>query len=150
MLREWNFLKHCVASLPQFLHILILPRFYGLECVDEMANTPLGWMQWNRRREMDARKFDMRKTFVILLAASGLSALVTNPAVAFGTRYPFCLQSDEWPGLSNCTFTSYAQCQATASGRRLYCIENPYFDQGEREPRADRGRNRPRSVYPSY
>ena len=76
---------------------------------------------------MAVRKFDMRKAFVILLAASGLSALVTYPAVAFGTRYPFCLQSDEWPGLSNCTFTSYEQCQASASARAASCLANPYF-----------------------
>ena len=69
----------------------------------------------------------MNKAIVILLAASGLSALVTNPAMAFGTRYPFCLQSDEWPGLSNCTFTSMAQCRATASGRRMTCIANPFY-----------------------
>jgi hypothetical protein len=36
------------------------------------------------------------------------------PAEAVGTRYPFCIQGDEYPGLSNCTFTSYEQCQATA------------------------------------
>ncbi len=74
----------------------------------------------------------MNKAIVILLAACGLSALITNPAMAFGTRYPFCLQSDEWPGLSNCTFTSYEQCQASASARAASCMANPYFA-GERE-----------------
>lgn len=74
----------------------------------------------------------MRKVFVIVLAASALSALTTNPAAAFGTRYPFCLQSDEWPGLSNCTFTSYEQCQASASARAATCLANPYFA-GERQ-----------------
>jgi Protein of unknown function (DUF3551) len=92
----------------------------------------------------------MRNLVLALLAAGGLAMVGAAPAEAIGTRYPFCIQGDEYPGLSNCTFTSYQQCQATASGRRLYCIENPYYDRGEREPRGDRGRNRPRSVYPSY
>jgi hypothetical protein len=76
----------------------------------------------------------MNKAIVILLAACGLSAFVTNPAAAFGTRYPFCLQSDEWPGLSNCTFTSYEQCQASASARAATCLANPYFAGGRESP----------------
>ncbi len=81
-----------------------------------------------------ARELEMNKAIVILMAACGLSALVTNPAAAFGTRYPFCLQSDEWPGLSNCTFTSYEQCQASASARAATCLANPYFVGGRESP----------------
>jgi hypothetical protein len=69
----------------------------------------------------------MRRMILALLAASGLAAFGALPAEAVGTRYPFCIQGDEQPGLSNCTFVSYEQCQATASGRRLYCIANPFF-----------------------
>ena len=75
----------------------------------------------------------MRKAILAVLAASGLAALGAAPAEAVGTRYPFCLQGDEYPALSYCTFTSYEQCQATASGRFLYCIANPYYI-GESEP----------------
>jgi hypothetical protein len=73
------------------------------------------------------RRFEMRKAILAVLAASGLAALGAAPAEAVGTRYPFCLQGEEYPGLSYCTFTSYEQCQATASGRFLYCIANPYY-----------------------
>ncbi len=69
----------------------------------------------------------MRRAIVAALTASGLVALAAAPAEAVGTRYPFCIQGNEFPGLSNCTFTSYEQCQATASGRFLTCIANPYF-----------------------
>ncbi|MDE5453944.1 DUF3551 domain-containing protein [Bradyrhizobium sp. CSA112] len=69
----------------------------------------------------------MRRAILAVLAASGLAALGAAPAEAVGTRYPFCLQGDEYPALSHCTFTSYEQCQATASGRFLYCIANPYY-----------------------
>jgi len=89
----------------------------------------------------------MRHVVLALLAAGGL-AMVGAPAEAVGTRYPFCIQGDEYPGLSNCTFTSYEQCQATASGRLLYCIENPFYNAGG-DPRGNRG-PRVRSVYPSY
>jgi len=70
---------------------------------------------------------------LLLLLAGGFAALAAAPAQAVGTRYPFCIQGDDQPGLSNCTFTSYEQCAATASGRRLYCIPNPYYV-GESEP----------------
>ena len=75
----------------------------------------------------------MRRAILALLAASGLAALGAAPAEAVGTRYPFCIQGDEHPGLSNCTFISYEQCQATASGRFLTCIANPYYV-GDSEP----------------
>ena len=42
----------------------------------------------------------MRKAILAALAASALSALSAAPAEAVGTRYPFCLQGDEYPGLS--------------------------------------------------
>jgi Protein of unknown function (DUF3551) len=92
----------------------------------------------------------MRNRVLALLAAGGLAMMGSAPAEAVGTRYPFCIQGDDQPGLSNCTFTSYEQCQATASGRRLWCIENPYYNPGGGYgPRAYRG-PRIRSVYPAY
>jgi Protein of unknown function (DUF3551) len=90
-----------------------------------------------------------KKMILALMTASGLAMLGTAPAQAVGTRYPFCLQGDESPGLSNCTFTSYAQCEATASGRFLYCLENPYFVPGG-EPRNRRGRHRVPANYQPY
>jgi hypothetical protein len=92
----------------------------------------------------------MRNFVLVLLAAGGLAMIGAAPAQAVGTRYPFCIQGRDYPGLSNCSFTSYEQCQATASGRYLYCVENPYYNPGEPDPRADRGRHRVRSIYPSY
>jgi hypothetical protein len=72
----------------------------------------------------------MRNILLALAAAGGLAIAGMAPAEAVGSRYPFCLQGDDSPGLSNCTFTSYQQCQATASGRRLYCIANPFYAGG--------------------
>jgi hypothetical protein len=92
----------------------------------------------------------MRNLVLALLAAGGVAAIGTAPAQAVGTRYPFCMQGQDAPGLSDCKYTSYQQCQATASGRFLYCIENPYYNAGgDPDPRDYRG-PRVRSVFPSY
>jgi hypothetical protein len=83
----------------------------------------------------------MRNIALIALAASGLALFGALPAHAVGTRYPFCIQGNEFPGLSNCTFTSYDQCMATASGRFLTCVANPYFVGGTDDPYAYRNRH---------
>jgi hypothetical protein len=83
----------------------------------------------------------MRIFIVSVLAAGVVAAFGAVPAQAVGTRHPFCLQGDEYPGLSYCTFDSYGQCMATASGRRLACIANPYFVGETDDPYAYRNRN---------
>ena len=91
----------------------------------------------------------MRSIFLALLAAGGLAAVGIGPAEAVGSRYPFCLTGNDSPGLSNCTFTSYQQCQATASGRFLYCVANPFYAGGGGEPGGYRER-RPPPGYSRY
>ena len=93
----------------------------------------------------------MRNVFLALAAAGGLAIAGMAPAGAVGTRYPFCLQGNDSPGLSNCTFTSYQQCQATASGRFLYCVANPFYGGGG-EPGVYRERRPPPppGYYPRY
>jgi hypothetical protein len=88
----------------------------------------------------------MRSIFLALAAAGGLVAAGLAPAHAVGTRYPVCIQGNEYPGLSGCYFTSFQQCQATASGRFLTCIANPYYGGGG-EPGVYRER-RPPPGYP--
>ena len=84
----------------------------------------------------------MRSIFLALAAAGGLALAGMAPAHAVGTRYPVCIQGNEYPGLSGCTFTSFQQCQATASGRFLTCIANPYYGGGG-EPGVYRERRLP-------
>jgi len=72
----------------------------------------------------------MRTIFLVLLGVGGLGMAGIPSAGAVGTQYPFCIQGDQFPGLSNCTFTSYQQCQATASGTNNSCIANPYYNAG--------------------
>ncbi|HEV7878827.1 DUF3551 domain-containing protein [Bradyrhizobium sp.] len=88
----------------------------------------------------------MRHILLALAAVCGLTMAATAPAEAVGSRYPFCLQGNDSPGLSNCTFTSYQQCQASASGRFLYCVANPFYAAGG-EPDGYRGRRPPPGYY---
>ena len=85
----------------------------------------------------------MRNIALIALAASGLALFGALPAHAVGTRYPFCIQGNEFPGLSNCTSTSYDLCMATASGRFRTCVANPNFAGGTDDPYAYHNRHRP-------
>jgi len=78
-----------------------------------------------------------------LFAACSFALLNVGPAQAVGIRHPFCLQGDEYPGLSACYFDTYAQCLATASGRKAYCIANPYFAGATDDPYAYRNHYRP-------
>ncbi|MFK4507287.1 DUF3551 domain-containing protein [Bradyrhizobium daqingense] len=87
-------------------------------------------------------------TFSLALATIAFALSASSPAQAFGTRHPFCLTGDEWPGLSNCRFDTYAQCQASASGRALTCIANPFFAGESDDPYAYP--NRPRAQTPGY
>ena len=89
-----------------------------------------------------------RFVFLPIVATIALASLAGAPVHAFGEKHPFCLQGDEWPGLSNCRFDTYAQCQASASGRPLQCIANPYFAGQSDDPLATP--NRARLQPPGY
>jgi Protein of unknown function (DUF3551) len=69
----------------------------------------------------------MRSIVLISLVIGGLMVIDAAPAAAVGTRHPYCMQGSSSPGLSNCTFNSLAQCRATASGRFLQCVANPFY-----------------------
>ncbi|MEH2523170.1 MULTISPECIES: DUF3551 domain-containing protein [unclassified Bradyrhizobium] len=70
--------------------------------------------------------------------------LVVAPARAqtYDPSYPVCLQTYGIDGnYIDCSFTSLAQCAASASGRAAQCLNNPYFAHG------DRKLSRQRNVY---
>jgi hypothetical protein len=68
-------------------------------------------------------------------AASPMGAL---PATA--RDFPFCIKGcDFGAGRGDCSFSSYQQCQAAASGRDAYCDANPYFSaNAELQPNRER------------
>ena len=60
------------------------------------------------------------------LAAAGLALAATaTPAAAYD--YPYCLQGRQTGIPGECSYTSYAQCAAAASGRSAFCNINPRF-----------------------
>ena len=68
----------------------------------------------------------MRRAIWALAIFGSASAMGVLPAAS--RDYPFCIKGcDYGAGLGDCSFSSYQQCQATASGRLAYCSANPYF-----------------------
>jgi hypothetical protein len=78
----------------------------------------------------------MQKALLALMAAFAVSAAM--PAAA--REFPYCIKGcDFGAGGGDCSFSSLAQCQATASGRDAYCAANPYFN-AKAEMQTDRSR----------
>jgi hypothetical protein len=66
------------------------------------------------------------------LALSLLVALVCGMAAPARaqtaiSQYPFCMQGDDNPGWSGCSFDSLQACQAAASGTLAECMSNPWY-----------------------
>jgi hypothetical protein len=79
----------------------------------------------------------MRKVIGALLVCCAASTMGTLPAAA--RDFPFCIKGcDFGGGRGDCSFSSYQQCQAAASGRDAWCDANPYFS-ANAEVQPDRG-----------
>ena len=68
----------------------------------------------------------MRTLFLAALTTSA-TIFATGVTPVAASEYRYCLQGDDYAGAGDCQFTSYLQCQATASGRTAYCAANPYL-----------------------
>jgi hypothetical protein len=69
----------------------------------------------------------MRRAIWALMAIGAFAATDAAPAVAGGM--PFCIKGCDFAGgAGDCSFASYQQCLATASGRDATCAANPYFN----------------------
>jgi hypothetical protein len=80
----------------------------------------------------------MRGSLWALTAIGMIAAINVGPAAA--TEFPFCIKGCDFAaGRGDCSFSSYQQCQATASGRDAYCDANPYFS-ANAQLAPDRGR----------
>jgi Protein of unknown function (DUF3551) len=78
----------------------------------------------------------MQKALLAQLVACAASAAVSMPALA--GEFPYCIKGCDF-GAGDCSFSSLAQCLATASGRDASCAANPYFN-AKAEMRTDRSR----------
>ncbi len=62
---------------------------------------------------------------VAVTAASAATLMATGPAAA--REYPYCVRGGGYGYPGDCSYSSYAQCEASASGRLAYCDVNPRF-----------------------
>jgi hypothetical protein len=61
---------------------------------------------------------------ILALSAATVAAMAaSSPAAAYD--YPYCLQGRGIGIPGDCSYSSYGQCMASASGRALYCNVNP-------------------------
>jgi hypothetical protein len=67
----------------------------------------------------------MRKALFAAMALAGVAMYGTGPAEARDYRY--CLVEGFAAGPGTCYYNTYAQCMASASGRRAYCQLNPVY-----------------------
>jgi hypothetical protein len=78
----------------------------------------------------------MQKSMLIVsaLLVTG-AATIAGSAPAAAVEYPYCIQGGGFGVPGECSYRSYAECQASASGRRVYCGINPRFTLNRRAPR---------------
>jgi hypothetical protein len=75
-----------------------------------------------------------------ILTIGTIALAASARAQTYDPSYPVCLQTYGIDGsYIDCSFTSLAQCAASASGRAAQCLNNPYFAHGERKPPRQRG-----------
>jgi len=68
----------------------------------------------------------MRNAMLAMLALSAAgAATIAGSGPAAAIDYPYCIQGGGWGYPGDCSYRSYAECMATASGRRVYCGVNP-------------------------
>jgi hypothetical protein len=71
-------------------------------------------------------EIEMRNAMLAILALSAATvATVAGSSPAAAYDYPYCLQGRGIGTPGECSYSSYAQCMASASGRALYCNVNP-------------------------
>jgi len=74
----------------------------------------------------------------IAVAVAGVAGVATSvPAAAQPDAW--CIQGRDQGIPGDCSYASYAQCMATASGRDAYCNVNPRVAFGQQPPRGRRG-----------
>lgn len=78
----------------------------------------------------------MRGMALAVLAAGIVASAASAPAQA--REYRFCVQSPETGIPGDCSYDTYAQCRASASGRFADCGLNPWFAFSNPERRRSR------------
>jgi hypothetical protein len=70
----------------------------------------------------------MRKSLLAALVLGAAIAIGMAPDAAQARDYPFCIKGGGYESsVGDCSFDTYQQCLATASGRFDYCDVNPFY-----------------------
>jgi hypothetical protein len=78
----------------------------------------------------------MRNLVLPILAVGAVYAAAPSQAQTYDPNYPICLQiyDDMVHYYFDCSYTSMAQCQASASGRAAQCVVNPFPAKAYKRP----------------
>jgi hypothetical protein len=70
----------------------------------------------------------MRSFLLSAVIVGTMASIGMTPSPVQARDYPFCIKGDFYLSpTGDCSFDTYEQCQATASGRRAYCDANPFY-----------------------
>ncbi len=70
----------------------------------------------------------MRKSFLAAVAFGTATSIWMSATPVLARDYPFCIKGTGYESsVGDCSFDTYQQCQASASGRGDYCDSNPFF-----------------------
>ena len=80
----------------------------------------------------------MRTWLLLIPAVAAAYAAAPSRAQTYDPNYPICLQiyEDMVNYYFDCSYTSMAQCQASASGRSAQCVVNPFPAKGVHQARS--------------
>ena len=85
----------------------------------------------------------MRTPVLMLLGIGTILGAAPARAQTYDPSYPVCMNNCKWGGCQiECSYTSLAQCNASASGRAAQCLTNPFFALAHQAP-PNRGYQRP-------
>src|SRR5262245_48183057 len=66
--------------------------------------------------------------FLIIIMALFIGTAADSLAIAQVSQYPFCIQGEDNPGWTGCSFNTLQACQAAAaSGTYAECLSNPWY-----------------------
>ena len=82
------------------------------------------------------RKFILAGMAIVAIGAAGTATITAAQA----HDYAYCVQGRDEGVPGDCSYSTYAQCQASASGRGDSCNVNPRAAFAQQQPRQSRHR----------
>ena len=94
----------------------------------------------------------MRRCYLAAVAAVTTVVSIGATLTAAQARdYPFCIKGESWPNtVGDCSFQTYQQCLAMASGGRAYCDANPFFASHSTQAGVAHSKKRSRRTYQAW